>query len=191
MRCDDVLVNLPDYLLEKMDPNLQKSITVHLETCSRCRAELENMKDPVRMLGEIGYEEYPDSFWENLHDSIMEKVSAPVRPVSWKVPAFAGALAALLLVVGVGIFELNHKPVIQPKSIAALATSLSPVQAISLPSMNINYVDVVSSQASVLDEMDAVDDSVQQAVVNALWSSVSDSSGELSNTYYYGGSFSN
>ncbi len=191
MRCDDVLVNLPDFLLGKIDPNLRRSIELHLETCSRCSAELEEMRVPVRVLGEIEREEYPDSFWQELHASIMERVSAPERQAGWKIPALAGALAALILIVGVGIFELSHKPMLQPKSIAALATMLSPDQAALLPNLNVNYVDAVSSQESALDDMDAVSDSIQQAVVNALWSSVSDSSTELSNAYYYGTSFSN
>lgn len=190
MRCDDVAVNLPDYLLEKMEPNLRKCIETHLETCARCRAELEEMKEPIKVLGEVGYEEYPDAFWQDIHSSIMEKITVPSPVAKWKVPAFAGALAALLLIVGIGIFEYSHRPASQPRSIAALATSLSPEQAAVLPSLNINYVDAVSSQASELDEMDAVDDSVQQAVVNALWTSVSDSAGSL-DAVYYGTGYSN
>lgn len=191
MRCDDVVINLPDFLLGKMEPNLRRCIESHLETCSRCRAELEEMREPIRLLGEVGYEEYPDSFWEMLHSSIMEKVTVTPAPVRWKVPALAGALAAILLVVGVGLFELSHKSSEPPRSIMALATSLSPAQVVSLPSLNVNYVDAVSSQASVLDEMDAVDDSVQQAVVNALWSSVGDSTGALSAAYFSASSLSN
>lgn len=190
MRCDDVAVNLPDYLLGKIEPNLCKCIEAHLETCSRCRAELEEMREPIKVLSEVGREEYPDAFWQELHSLIMQKVSVPAPAVKWKVPVFAGALAALLLMVSVGIFEYSHKPMSQPRSIAALATSLSPEQAVALPSLNINYVDAVSSQASELDEMDAVDDSVQQAVVNALWSSISDSAGSL-DAVYYGNGFSN
>lgn len=191
MRCDDVLINLPDYLLERTDPNLRRSIDVHLETCSRCRAELDEMKEPVRVLGEVGYEEYPDAFWQDLHSVIMEKVTTSHNPVRWRVPAFAGALAALLLVIGVGIFELSHKTVPPPKSISALATTLSPEQAVSLSSLNINYVNAVSSQASELDEMDAVSDSLQQVIVNELWSSVGDSTTAVDAFDYLGNSIPN
>lgn len=191
MRCDDVLINLPDYLLEKIDPNLRRSIDIHLETCLRCRAELEEMREPVRLLGEVGFEEYPDAFWQVLHSSIMEKVTVSQPQASWRVPAFAGALAAILLVVGVGIFEFSHKTVPQPRSIAALATTLSPEQVVSLPSLNVNYVDAVSSQASELDDIDAVSDSLQQVIVNELWSSVGDSASALDAYDYLGSSISN
>lgn len=191
MRCDDVVVNLPDYLLGKMDPNLRRCIENHLDTCVRCRAELDEMREPIRLLGEAGYEEYPETFWEELHSSIMEKMTVPASPVRWKMPAFAGALAAILIIAGVGLFEFSHRSSEPPRSIMALATSLSPAEVVSLPSLNVNYVDAVSSQASVLDEMDAVSDSVQEAIVNAMWSSVGDSTGALSAAYYSTGSLSN
>ncbi len=191
MRCDDVTVNLPDYILGKIEPNLRKCIEAHLDGCAACQAELEEMKDPIRILGEVGYEEYPDSFWQELHASIMEKVSKP-EPARWKVPAFAGAVAVVLLAVGLGIFEFSHRPAeLQMKSIAALATSLPPEQAVTLPSLNVNYVDVVSSQANELDEIGAVDDSVQQAVVSALWNSISDSTISVDAVDYLGNGFSN
>lgn len=191
MRCDDVIINLPDYLLEKIEPNLKKCIDAHLEFCDRCRAELEEMKEPVRLLEETDREEYPETFWQDLHSVIMERVLEPSPQVRWKVPVFAGALAALLLIVGVGIFELTHKPIIQPRSLTALATVLSPQQAVSLPNLNTNYVNAVYSQAGVFDDMDAVDDSVQEAVVNALWQSVGDSTSSLDAVYFSVNSYSN
>lgn len=193
MRCDDVVVNLPDYLLGKIEPNLCKCIERHLETCARCSAELEEMREPVRLLGEAGYEEYPETFWDELQSSIIEKVTKPAPAVRWKVPAFAGALAALLLIIGVGLFQLSRKPASksEPTSIVALAASLSPEQAAALPSMNVNYIDAVSSQASVFDEIDAVDDSLQQAIVNAMWNSVGDSTNSAEAFDYLGNTYSN
>ncbi len=191
MRCDDVMVNLPDFLLDKVEPNLRKCIEAHLEECQVCRAELEEMREPIKVLGEVGYEEYPDSFWQELHSSIMTRVEDRTPVVKWKVPAFAGAFAAILLIVGIEVFELSHRQISQPRTIAALATKLSPEEAVSLPSLNINYVDAVSSQASVLDEMDAVNDSMQEAVVNEMWNSMSDSAGSLDAAYYSVSSYSN
>ncbi len=191
MRCDDVVVNLPDFLLDKVEPNLRKCIEAHLDVCQACRAELEEMRDPIKVLGEVGYEEYPDSFWQELHSSIMAKVEDRTAVAKWKLPAFAGAFATILLIIGIGVFELSHKQITQPRTIAALATKLSPEEAVSLPSLNVNYVDAVSSQASVLDEMDAVDDSMQEAVVNEMWNSMSVSAGALDAAYYSVSSYSN
>ncbi len=191
MRCDEVMVNLPDYILGKVEPNLKRSIEIHLEYCADCASQMEEIKEPIRVLGEAGREEYPDFFWQGLHAAIMERVEKPAR-VAWKMAAFAGALAALLVIVGIGVFQMYHGAhQAQLKSIAALATSLPPDQAVALPSMNINYVDVVSSQANEIDEMDAMDDSTQQAVVGALWSSVSDSTATMDAFDYLGNSSTN
>jgi anti-sigma factor RsiW len=74
MRCDDVAVNLPDYVLGKIEPNLKRSLEYHLEGCSECRAELESIREPIRLLGEVEIEEYPDTFWQELHSIIMDQV---------------------------------------------------------------------------------------------------------------------
>ncbi len=190
MRCDDVAVNLPDYVLGKIEPNLKRSLEYHLEGCSECRAELESIREPIRLLGEVEIEEYPDTFWQELHSIIMDKVSAE-KPVRWRVPAFAAGLAVLLLAVGVGVYEHGLRTVRPAPSVSALATSLSPDQAISLPSMNINYVNAVSYQAEITDEMNAVDDSVQEAVVKSMWASVTDSSASLEDFYYTGNAIVN
>ncbi len=191
MRCDDIVLNLPDYILGKIEPNLRRSVEYHLDMCPKCRSEFESMREPIRLLGEIEVEEYPDSFWQELHLSIMERVSHPASARS-RVPVFAGALAVLMLVAAVGILEFSHnKSTIPPQNVAALTSTISPQQAVALPSMNINYVNAISSQARELDEMDAVDDSLQQAIVNALWSSVGDSAEALDAAYYSSSSFSN
>jgi hypothetical protein len=100
-------------------------------------------------------------------------------------------LAVLLLAVGVGVYEHGLRTVRPAPSVSALATSLSPDQAISLPSMNINYVNAVSYQAEITDEMNAVDDSVQEAVVKSMWASVTDSSASLEDFYYTGNAIVN
>jgi len=174
MLCDDVKVNLPDYILGKIEPNLRKCIDEHLQSCARCNGELELLKEPIRFLGEAGVEEYPDAFWQELHASIMEQVSKPA-PARWRVPAFAGGLAVVLVIVGIAILQYHPNQPTQIRTVTALASSLPAEQAVSLPMLNVNYVDAVSSQASEIDELDAVDDSLQLAVVKSMWNSVSDS----------------
>ncbi|MCL5267803.1 MAG: zf-HC2 domain-containing protein [Bacteroidetes bacterium] len=190
MRCDDVAVNLPDYVLGKIEPNLKRSVEYHLEICSKCKAELENIREPIRLLGEIEVEEYPDTFWQELHSVIMERVSAE-KPARWRVPAFAAGLAVILLVVGVGVYEYAVRTVPQAASVSALATSLSSDQALNLPSMNINYVNAVSYQAKMTDEIGAVDDSVQEAVIKSMWASATDSTASLEDFYYTGNAIVN
>ncbi len=193
MRCDDIIVNLPDHVLGKIEPNLKRTIEHHLEICPKCKAEYDEMKADIELIGRAGIEEYPDAFWQQMRASIMEKVSEPKRK-PWRVPAFATGLAVVLIAVGIGIYQLSLRTTQRtqgPQSVAILATSLPSDQAVMLPQMNVNYVNALSSQASVTDEMDAVDDSVQEAVVRSLWASVDDSTTSLENYLLSGNSISN
>ncbi len=190
MLCNDVRVNLPDFILDKIEPNLKKYIESHLKYCAKCRAEYGEMKDPISLLGQAGVEVYPDAFWQELRASIMEKVSEPRRR-PWRSPAFAAGLAVLLIAIGIGVYRiaLRHSP--RSPSVTALATTLPADQAVALPMLNVNYVNTISSQANVIDEMDAVDDSMQEAVVRSLWASVGDSSSTLEDYIYSGTGLSN
>lgn len=190
MRCDDVAVNLPDYILGKVEPNLVKSIESHLEICAKCRAELQEMQDAIRILGGVEQEEYPDAFWQELRASIMEKVSEP-RSAKWKVTAFASGLAVILLAIGIGVYEYTLKSPQPAQSVAALATSLPADQAVELPNLNLNYVNVAAPQISEADEMDAAGDSVQQAVIRSMWASVADSASSIDDFDYLGNTISN
>ncbi len=190
MRCDDVMVNLPDYLLGKVEPNFKKYIENHLEACAKCKAELEAMRVPIKALEGVGIEEYPDAFWQELRALIMEKISEP-HPARWRVPALASGLAVFLLIIGVGVYEFALKPAPQVQSVAALATSLPLDQAVTLPTLNVNYVDAASPQVDEVDEINSVDDSVQEEVVKSMWVSVADSSKSLDNFDFTGNSISN
>ena len=185
MRCDDILNNLPDYLLGKVEPNLKRSIEVHLQTCDRCREEMQALRRPVSILGEIQNEEYPDEFWQELRLSIMERISRPVR-AKWRVPVAAGAMTVILALVGIAVYQSFNTSSRNIESVSVLASSLPADQVVSLPSLNTNYVDVASAQTTGMDEMDAVDDSVREAVVRSLWASLADSSGTIEVLDYSG-----
>ncbi len=185
MKCDDVVVNLPDYVLGKVEPNLGKSIENHLELCSECKAELAEMERAISLLGGIEIEEYPDGFWQELKASVMEKISEP-RRAGWKVPAYAGGLVAILLAIGVGVYEYTLKPDQQPTSITTLASLLPAEQVVDLSNLNVNYVNYAAQPISETYEMGSVDDSLQLAVVKSMWTSVADSSRLLDDFDYTG-----
>lgn len=180
MQCDDVLVNLPDFLLGKIEPNLKRYIEDHLESCADCREELEELRRPAAVLGGLSDEVYPESFWQEMRASIMESVSAPRRS-AWRIPVFAGSLAAFVLLIGFGIYRVVFPPVSTTRSVTALASTLPTDEIVSLPSLNTNYTEAASTQTDGLEEMDAVDDSVQQAVLRSMWTLVADSTGSLDN----------
>ncbi len=190
MRCDDVVLNLPDFVLGKVEPNLMKSIEDHVETCAKCKAELRDMHDAIEMLGGAGQDEYPDEFWHELRASIMEKVGKPT-PARWRVPALASGLVIVLVAIGIGVYEYTFKSPQAVQSVSALASSLPPDQVVELPSMNLNYVNVSVPQISEAGEMDDVGDSLQQAVIKSMWVSIADSTSSFGDFDYLGNTVSN
>ncbi|MGO9481337.1 MAG: hypothetical protein ACLP05_06120 [Candidatus Kryptoniota bacterium] len=195
MKCVDVVVNLPDYILDKVEPNLLKCMGAHFDICEKCRSELEEMRDSIAILGTVAQEEYEDAFWQELRGVIMEKISS-IRPVRWRTPAFAGGLAAFVLVVGFGVYEYALKPVTAPneraESVAALAYSIPAYDIAELPNLNMNYVDAAAPQVADVDEINSVDDSTQQAVVKSMWAvSLADSVAAIDYSDYPGNVISN
>ncbi|MFZ1080801.1 MAG: hypothetical protein WAO19_02615 [Candidatus Kryptoniota bacterium] len=183
MRCDNVVINLPDYILDKVEPNLRKCIGAHLAICGKCKSEFDEIRESIMVLDKVAQEEYPEAFWQELRAIIMGKISS-LRPARWRVPVFAGGLAALLLVVGIGIYEYVLKPVStidgQAETVTALASSLPAYEVAELPNLNINYVNAAAPQIVEADEMNAIDDSTQQAVVKSMWTaSVTDSASAI------------
>ncbi|HUI28604.1 MAG TPA: zf-HC2 domain-containing protein [Candidatus Acidoferrales bacterium] len=190
MKCDDVVLNLPDYVLDRVEPNLKRSIESHLGSCSECNEELAAMRKAITILDGVEREEYPDGFWQELRVSIMERITVP-RPAPWKVPAFAGGLVVLLLAFGIGVYEYSFKSGEPVSSITSLAASLPAEQVIDLSNLNVNYVSSAALPLHETDEISTVDDSLQLAVVKSMWASVADSSMSLEDFDYTGNISSN
>ena len=179
MRCDDVIINMPDYILGMVEPNLRKCMGEHVDICAKCKSEFESMQESIKVLDKVGHEEYPDSFWQELRAMIMERVTS-VRPMRWRVPALAGGFAVLLLMVGIEIYEYTSTHAYTAngsvETVTALASTLPPSEVAELPNLNVNYIDAAVPQIAEADEMNVIDDSTQQAVVKSMWAiSISDS----------------
>jgi|GEM_PF-549977 hypothetical protein len=176
MRCDDVLVNLPDFILKKTEPNLSRDIEYHLANCRSCREEKEKLSNITPILFETLSENYPASFWSELHVSIMSKVSEPRRRfLGLKVPQLVTAMILLAVGIGIGTYELTLRSRTQEApSITMLTTSLPPEEVISLPTFNTNFVQMAAPAYVVDEEVNSVDDTIQQALVKSMWASVVD-----------------
>ncbi len=190
MKCDDVLVNLPDYVLGKVEPNLERSIASHLELCRKCPGELASVENAIEVLGGVRTEVYPDVFWQQLRVSIMERISEP-KPARWRVPALAAGTAVLLLAIGISIYEHSLNSQLQSPTITTLAASLPSEEVVELTSLNVNFANSASPLLNESNDISSVDDSLQLAVVKSMWTSVADSSQSLEDFEYTGETVSN
>ncbi|MGC8595658.1 MAG: anti-sigma factor family protein [Candidatus Kryptoniota bacterium] len=176
MRCDDVLVNLPDYILKRTEPNLSRDIESHLANCPTCREEKEKLSEVISVLSTSEPEEYPVSFWNELHASIMSRLPRRRRRYfGMNVPQLATVMTLLVIGIGIGIYELTVRSgTSETRSISTLAASLPPEEVIALPAVNTDYVQTAAPVYVVDEEVNSVDDTLQQALVKSMWATVAD-----------------
>ncbi|HEY6000458.1 MAG TPA: anti-sigma factor, partial [bacterium] len=108
--CEEIRALLPAHLDGELDRDTAAGVGAHLEGCRACREELETLQLAVEALRRL-----PDL---PAPASILNGVRARLRPVPWHRRLLAGrswlagvpvgALATLLVVVGVALFQARY-----------------------------------------------------------------------------------
>jgi hypothetical protein len=123
--CDAIQDLLGAYALDALDLDEAALVEKHLETCPRCRQEVDQHRETAGLLASAGGTA-PEPVWERIAGAIerpapsdappVPRLVAPAaRPRRWRRAAEAvavAAAAALLVLVGVGtvrINDLNHQ----------------------------------------------------------------------------------
>jgi len=107
MNCRRTRALLLDYVEQRLPPASAAAARGHLETCARCRAELESLQRTLALIAEDTVPPMPIREEVFLHN-VRRRIRQPARPASRLrlVPFFAAAAA---LVIAAGIFlSLRH-----------------------------------------------------------------------------------
>ena len=86
------------YALDAVDPDEAEAIERHLETCPRCRAEVEGHREVASMLGNSGGDA-PDGLWDRIASQLedapppmrLEVQDGPPRSPRWRPAGASGA----------------------------------------------------------------------------------------------------
>jgi hypothetical protein len=110
--CTEIREMLSFYLDNELHENERKMVVKHLETCSDCKGELEQLKNVIDSIDEIDEIELPKGYSEILHEKLI-KAREEIAPknASKKINYYKwGSLVAAVTVLffGVGINVLNH-----------------------------------------------------------------------------------
>ncbi len=103
--CTEIRSSLKEYLGNKLEPEKQKQVELHLNECADCQAELEQEKELLALFENAPSQVCPRELVENLKAIPGDNsIALPVRKVSkWQYAgvkiAAAVAVAALLLIV--------------------------------------------------------------------------------------------
>jgi anti-sigma factor RsiW len=99
------------YALDAVDAGEAEAVEAHLETCPRCRAEVDAHREVAAHLAQAGAPA-PDQVWDRIAAAIdgdapppmrlvVDRPAAPARWRRWAGPALGAAAAAAVVVVGV------------------------------------------------------------------------------------------
>jgi anti-sigma factor RsiW len=107
MTHDQIIDLLGAYALDAVDDDERDAVEVHLLTCPRCRAEIEEHREVASLLAHPG-SDAPVGLWDRIAGSLddapppLALVPRPVRR-RWWMPATAVAVAAAVLVAVLGV----------------------------------------------------------------------------------------
>ena len=109
-RCEEILELLSLYIDNELDDVTAKAVEKHIESCSSCRSELEQLREIVKMCSELDEVELPDNFNEVLHERLkleqkkMEDNKKTIFMRNRIMGAVASVAAIFILIFAVGGF---------------------------------------------------------------------------------------
>jgi hypothetical protein len=65
---------LYEYTTGEADPTTVRDIETHLRSCTRCTADLDDMRRTAESIHEAAAEEHPDEFWDGLLTKIEQRI---------------------------------------------------------------------------------------------------------------------
>ena len=106
IECAQVSENLYEYLTYRLTPAQRSIIAGHLMSCSKCRAELDEMKITLGLLDQIKPPKLSEGFTEKVMQSIEPKVIPFIRQPVYRL-IMQGAAAAIVVLAIVSIIKLK------------------------------------------------------------------------------------
>ena len=97
MRCEEIWLQVSNYLDGEIAPELRSAIDEHSRTCPRCRAVLAGTRNVVQIYGDERMVEVPLGFSSRLHRKLEENMPRR-RSVAW---GWMVAVAAAAMVFGI------------------------------------------------------------------------------------------
>jgi hypothetical protein len=113
MKCEQIMEMLSPYIDGMTTEKENKAIVAHLESCSQCQTELENLRSFCAALQNLPTPELPEGFAEDLHKRLVEENSPLLRPRDIKKPKKQGWIAASVagIALAAGIYASSFLPI--------------------------------------------------------------------------------
>jgi hypothetical protein len=116
-------------LLEAVEAEPSPDAAAHLQTCWRCRAEVEALRGTLRKVRAVDVPEPSPLFWDHLTARVREAIAAEPTPDRARVPVrpwWRPVLAALLVLVSAVLVDRGVRMSRAPAAPAATAARSTP-----------------------------------------------------------------
>lgn len=160
MNCDNVKINLPEYIDQKLDRIAREKVEKHLESCPECKAQLNEMTSFLEFMNSVPKPEVPDGMQDEFESmlaglEIQEKKKIRIMPIWSKIAA--------MVVLFFGTYWLGYKigthksEVIQNQLVSEISEQKQQVLLASLRDMTgpqkIEAVYNISSSGNINDDL--------------------------------------
>ncbi len=130
MKCKDIKFKLVDYFENTLSPEERKLVQNHLDTCSRCQKEYEEIVSTFEMLKKESPIEPGEIYWTNFVPAVRSRIekkeeTGVVIIPKWK---FAGGIVTFFLILLLGIFLSRNDRRVMFKSGTESYTYLLPAE---------------------------------------------------------------
>lgn len=135
MNCEEIKMHLPEYIDGRLDKEKESIIRVHLEGCSRCSQEMQEMEGFLSFLGKMPRAKAPADMADEFA-ALMDSAELNGYKRSHFIPVWAKIAASVLLVLGTfagGYFSgIQKNSLVQQRMAADLSAQKQQLMLASL-----------------------------------------------------------
>lgn len=125
MKCDKIRPHLADYSVGGLRGRAHRRVTLHLQQCPDCRAELTALENTGSLVSRLGLDSSPLGTW----NSIRQRITAPAHPRGdWARGWALASVALALLLVALITFAPRYQPD-QPETVPLVHPEQEEMQA--------------------------------------------------------------
>ncbi len=107
MNCEQARILLMGYLDGELDPEQEKELRQHLDTCPACKGEWESFKNLKEDTSNMKFKLLPEMYWDDYWEKVYNKIE---RGVGW----IFFSIGAIIL-FGFGFYEMFRDFFMNPK----------------------------------------------------------------------------
>lgn len=131
MRCKEIKHRLVEYYENSLPPEERRLVQEHLDICSSCQKELENLSATFELLEKESLFEPEEHYWTNFVPGVRSKLEKGKKTTVVLIPKWriAGGIITFFFILILGVFLLKQDQKVMFRSGEETYTYLSPTES--------------------------------------------------------------